>query len=177
MRHGQSVLVNLTKAEKWFHVKADLTYSFLWIMYCIEALAQIEVIKQGEVSTREVIHQALRHNPKLFNALYFDLVHKKKDDAAIERALVLINTYLDANLHTLFKPILDYLAEQGGIRSTTNINSYFKLQAQTGTLSNVYEWLADKGVIQKVPAPLRLTRRSQIDLQEAAYYYDAGSRP
>jgi len=174
LRHGQSVLYNLAKAEKWFHVKADVTYSFLWIMYSINALAHIEVIRQGEITTREVIHQALRHNPKLFNALYFDLVHQKKDDAAIQRALVLINTYLDANLLALFKPILDYLADQGGIRSTSDIDSYFKKQAQIGSLSNVYEWLADKGVIQKVPSPLRLTPKSLIELQEAAYYYDGG---
>jgi RNA polymerase sigma factor (sigma-70 family) len=177
LRHGQAVLYNLAKAEKWFHVKQDLTYSFLWIMYSINALAHIEVIRQGEITTREVIHQALKHNPRLFNALYFDLVHQKKDEAAIERALLLINTYMDANLSTLFGPILDFLESEGGIRSTSDIDAYFRKQAQVGTLSNVYEWLADKGVIQKVPSPLRLTRKSQIELQEAAYYFDGGQRP
>jgi hypothetical protein len=39
-------------------------------------------------------------------------------------------------------------------------------------LSNVYEWLADKGIIQKVPSPLRLTQKSQVVVDEAAYYYD-----
>ncbi|MDQ3250556.1 MAG: hypothetical protein M3Q45_15290 [Chloroflexota bacterium] len=39
-------------------------------------------------------------------------------------------------------------------------------------MSNIYEWLADRGTIQKVPSPLRLTPKSQITVDEAAYYYD-----
>ncbi len=169
--HG--VLYTLAKAEKWFHVKQDLTYSFLWIMYCVNNLATIEVIQRGEVTTREVIHQALKHNPAVFNALYFDLIHGKKDEAVIEAALGKINAYLDERLHTLFKPILSYLADQGGVRSTTDIDAYFTKQTQIHSLATVYEWLADKGILQKVPCPVRLTEKSQISVDEAGYYYDA----
>ena len=34
------------------------------------------------------------------------------------------------------------------------------------------EWLADKGVIQKVSAPARLHEKSRVVVDEAAYYYD-----
>jgi RNA polymerase sigma factor (sigma-70 family) len=176
LRHGQDALGNLAKAEKWFHVRHDLTYSFLWIMYTVSALAHIEVIQQGEVTTREVIPQALKHNPTFFNAVYFDLVHQKKDEQAIDQALRRINSYLDTRLTVLFRPVLDYLEQEGGIRSTSDLDSYFKKQTQTGGLSNVYEWLADKGVIQKVPSPLRLHEKSRIELEEAAYYYDGRFR-
>jgi RNA polymerase sigma factor (sigma-70 family) len=172
LRHGQEALTTLAKAEKWYHVKRDLTYSFLWIMYTVNSLAHIEVIQQGEVTTREVLHQALRHNPTFFNAVYFDLVHQKKDEAAIRQALERIDHYLDSQLMTLFRPVLEYLEEQGGIRSTTDLDAYFKKQVQTGGLSIVYEWLADKGVIQKVPSPRRLHEKSRVEMEEAAYYYD-----
>jgi hypothetical protein len=141
-------------------------------MYTVSALAHIEVIQQGEVTTREVIPQALKHNPTFFNAVYFDLIHQKKDEQAIDQALRRINSYLDIRLMVLFRPVLDYLEQEGGIRSTSDLDSYFKKQTQTVSLSDVYEWLADKGVIQKVPSPLRLHEKSQIELEEAAYYYD-----
>ena len=172
LNHAQRVLYTLAKAEKWYHVKRDLSYSFLWIMYTVSNLAHVEVIQQGEVTTREVIHQALKHNPAFFNALYFDLIHGKKDEAAIEAALCKINNYLDERLYTLFKPVLAYLGEQGGVRSTTELDAYFKKQAQTHSLAMVYEWLADKGILQKVPCPVRLTDKSLVVVDEAGYYYD-----
>jgi uncharacterized protein len=174
MRYAQQALYTLAKAEKWLYTRNDYTYSFLWVLHTVECLAQIEVISKGEVVTREVVQQALRHNPKFFNALYFDLIHQRKDEETILAALSGINRYLDERLTTLFRPILDYLSEAGTIRSTTEINGYFAKQAQIESLAFIYEWLADKGVIQKVPAPLRLTEKSLVTVDEAAYYYDAG---
>ena len=46
------------------------------------------------------------------------------------------------------------------------------LQAQTEALSPAYEWLADKGIVEKVSSPLRLTEKSRVTVDEAAYYYD-----
>ena len=40
-------------------------------------------------------------------------------------------------------------------------------------LGGVFEWLARKGVIQKLSSPVHLTRKSQVTLDEPAYYYDA----
>lgn len=176
LRHGQNLLHTFAKAEKWFYVRQDLTYSFLWIMYSINHLAHIEVIRKGEVTSREVIQQALIHNPDLFNALYFDLIHQNKDEKAIGTALSQIDLYLEKNLALLFQPILHYLEEQGGIRTTSDLDSYFKKQAQVSSLAYVYEWLADKGILQKVPSPIRLTEKSRVELEEAAYYYDGPAR-
>ena len=175
LNQAQMAVYTLAKAEKWFVVKKDLSYSFLWIMYTVNNLANIEVILKGEVITREVIHQALKINPAFFNAVYFELIHKKKDEATIEQALERINQYLDDRLLPLFRPILEYLNEAGGVRPSSEMDEYFKKKAQTSSLSAVYEWLADRGVIQKVPSPLRLHEKSQIVVEEAAYYYDGGN--
>ena len=43
---------------------------------------------------------------------------------------------------------------------------------QTDSLAFAYEWLADKGILAKVSAPLRLTEKSRVTVDEAAYYYD-----
>ena len=133
------------------------------------------MLLKGEITSREVIPQAAKINPALFNPIYHDLIHGKKEEATIQQALHLINGYLDQNLLLLFGPVLDYLQEAHGIRTTSEIDEYFRKQVQSHTRSNIYEWLADKGVIQKVPSPVRLTVKSQITVDEAAYYYDGSA--
>jgi uncharacterized protein len=175
LRAATFVLPPLAKAEKWFYVKRDLEYSFLWIMCLLNGLATIEVLMNDEVTGREVIQQALKFNPGFFSQVYTDLIHGPKDAAHIYNALQLVDGYLNERLPLLFRPILEFLAEEGEIRSTTELNEHFHKRAQTGSLAFAYEWLSDRGIIQKVSTPLRLTEKSRIAVEEAAYYYDGGS--
>ena len=173
LKMASNVLYTLAKAEKWHFVKHDLEYSFLWIMYSVDSLAKIETLLHGKMTSREVVQEALRLNPLFFGAVYTDLIHCPKDEKTIGAALDQINGYLDDRLAALFGPVLDYLADAGGVRTTSELNDYFRKQAQTGSLSAVYEWLADKGILQKVPSPIRLTDKSSAAfVDEAAYYYD-----
>lgn len=174
MTAGASLIYYAAKAEKWLVTRKDVTYSFLWVMYAIKHVAEIEVLIKGEVTGREVIPQAAKINPALFNPLYHDLIHGKKDEATMRSAIDALNGYLDQQMRLLFTPVLDYLREARGIRSAHELDEYFGKQVQVQTLGNIYEWLADKGIIQKVPSPVRLTVKSQVTVDEAAYYYDGG---
>ncbi len=162
----------LDKAEKWFYVKNDLNYSFLWLMYVVNQLARVEVVLNGEAPGREVIHQALKYNPTFFKVIYTDLINGPKDRPAIQQALTLIDAYLEERAGRLFKPVLDYLAEARGIRTASELDAHFKKKVQTSELFWAYEWLARKGIIEKVAAPMRLTKKSQVTLEEPAYFYD-----
>jgi uncharacterized protein len=166
------LLPTLAKAEKWFYIKKDMAYSALYILYMTDRLAMIEVLLNGEVPSREVVQQALKHNPSFFKAVYLDFIQGPKDEATVGRVLQQINAYLDDKLLLLFNPILEFLSDVGGVRSTTELDEHFKNKVQTETLASAYEWLADKEIIQKVSAPLRLTEKSPIAMDEAAYYYD-----
>jgi uncharacterized protein len=172
LRAGTWVLPILAKAEKWLYIKNDPAYSFLWLMYMVNGLATVEVLLHSEITGREVVQQAMKHNPAFFCAIYFDLIAQPVDGAAVERALRLVNDYLDERLYTLFQPILDYLGAAGGPRSATELDRYFEKKVQSETLGAAYEWLADKGVVQKISTPLRLTEKSRVAVEEAAYYYD-----
>jgi hypothetical protein len=174
MKAATWVLPALAKAEKWLIVKEDVTYSFFWIMRTLDGLAQIEVIMNGEVPGREVIQQALKYDSPFFASVYTELIHGPKDRETIRAALDRINAYLDEKLFLLFKPILEYLTEAGGVRTSTELNEHFAKRAQTESLDFAYEWLADRDVIQKVAAPLHLTEKSRFPVEEAAYYYDGG---
>jgi RNA polymerase sigma factor (sigma-70 family) len=172
MTAGQRGLYTIAKAEKWLVTRHDVEYSFLWVMYTVQHLATIEVLLHGELTSREVVPQALTINPQFFNRIYRDLVQRPKDEATLRETIDLMNAYIDEKTDTLFGPIVAFLREAGGVRTTTELDAYFKDQVQEDTLVNVYEWLADKGMLRKVPSPVRLTRKSQVTVDEAAYYLD-----
>jgi predicted nucleotidyltransferase len=163
----------LEKAQKWFYAKHDLEYCFLWIMYVANNLARVEAVLNGEAPGREAIHQALMYNPTFFNAIYTDLIHGPKSEARLQQALDMIDTYLVERAHRLFKPVLDYLAEANALCTASDLDAHFRKKVRTVTLYGIYEWLAEHKIIEKLAAPVRLTKKSQVVLEEPAYFYDA----
>ena len=163
----------LAKTEKWFHLKRDMEYTFLYITYLVRELARIEILMHGETPRRKVIYQALKHNPNFFKAVFTDLIDQPKDEAMLGEVLEQINQYLEDNLQTLFKPLLDFFEESGDERTITDIYTHFgKRQLGFGLAC---EWLAEKGVIEQYSAPVRLTKDSKVSVEEPAYYYDANN--
>ena len=171
MNAGNGIFALLTKAEKWFYLKKDFNYCFLYIMFVVEQLARVETIMHGEVPKRKSIYQAKGHNPDFFDAVFTDLIDKEKDEETVRAALEIIDRYLEDQTFSLFQPLFDFLASAGGTRTATELSDHFGVrQAWVGFLC---EWLAQKGVIEQFASPLRLTKESRISVEEAAYYYDA----
>jgi hypothetical protein len=167
-----ALLPVLTKAEKWFHVKRDYRYAAVWLLIAVTDLARIEVVAAGEIPGREVIQQALRLNPAFFTRVYMDLLDGPKDEANVGGAIEAVNAYLTERIPVLFRPLFRYLAEAGGPRSVTEITEHFRKLLQGDGVDAACEWLADRGVIEKVGTPLRLSDKSRVAVNEAAYYYD-----
>lgn len=170
--HGATVLPTLLKAEKWLYVKKDCNYCLVWLLATVTSLAKIEAVFHSEITGREVIHQALRLNPTFFEFIYTDLLQGDPTPERLTEALQAIHRYLTEKIPILYKPLLNYLQEAGTVRSTTEIDHYFAKQMGIEFIDMACEWLADENVIQKVSTPLRLTEKSRVDVQEAAYYYD-----
>jgi hypothetical protein len=173
LRTSAEVFWTLDKAEKWFYVKRDLDYSLMWILYTVNTLAKIEVVQNGEAPGREALDQALRFNPAFFKAVYIDLINGPKTEASMSQVLGMINAYLEQRTQLLFGPVLAYLSQADGLCTAAEMNAFFKKKVQSGDLSSVYEYLVRKGIIQKLASPVHLTRKSQVTLDEPAYYYDA----
>lgn len=172
-----SILPILTKAEKWLYVEGDPTYSFLLVLSLLPDLAALEVLLHNDIIGRETIQQAMKYNSTFFTRFYNELVHQPKTDAIMQHILTDIHSYLDTKIHLLFKPILTYLIASDSVRSTTEINAYLRQKLQFSpndleALSFTYEWLSRKGILQRVSVPVRLTEKSKVTLNEAAYYYD-----
>jgi uncharacterized protein len=175
LRAAAEAVQLLNKVEKWLFVKEDPLYSFVWFMAVVSSLATIETLLHDEIPMREVIHQALRHNPEFFGEVYTGLVQRPKDRETMERAIGQVHTYLAERRELLFRPVLEYLHEARGIRSTTELDDHFRKQTQSESMTGAYEWLAEQGVIQRFTAPVRLTEKSRVAFEEAAYHYERGA--
>ena len=170
LRAACSALPAIDKARKWFVTRGDLNYAALWILAAATPLAQVEVIGRGLLLDREVIPQAVMLNPGFFTIIYTDLLNTPKTKAAVESALAAIDDYVAAHAPRAFAPILDHLVEVGEARSCRDIEHHFKRHFNVSWVTTACEYLADQGVLGKASTTARLTRKSNVDVQELAFY-------
>jgi predicted nucleotidyltransferase len=166
----------LEKAEKWLYVKRDTDYCFVWLLHAVSSLARIEVTLHGEAPRREVLDRALALNPTFFEVAYAGFVNGPKDEQSLQQQLQRIEAYLRERADRIFAPLLDYLAEAGDPRTISEINAHFAPRLPHAELFIVCDWLSGQGILDKMAAPLRLTRKSQVTVEEAAFYYDSERR-
>jgi Polymerase beta, Nucleotidyltransferase len=174
LRSAMYALAPIDKARKWFVTRGDLDYSALWILYAALALARIEVIGAGLLADREVIPQALKLNPAFFKTVYSDLLNATKTRKSVQAALDAIDGYIAGRAATLFGLVIDHLREVGETRSCTEIEEHFKRHFDVEGVTMACEYLADRGLIGKASTPVRLTKRSNVHVQELAFYSVAG---
>lgn len=166
-----SALGPVYKARKWFLTRGDLNYVALWLLYAATPLARVEVIGRGLLADREVIPQATTLNPDFFRLVYSDLLNRRKTREAIQAALDAVDHYLADRAPALFELVIDHLRDVGEARSATEIDNHFKRTFGVNGVVAACEYLADLGLVGKASTPVRLTRKSNIDVQELAFFY------
>jgi uncharacterized protein len=162
---------SIYKAHKWLITRGDLDYTALWILYAATPLARIEVIGARLLADREVIPQALKLNPEFFRTIYSDLLNSKKTRKTVEAALHAADGYLAQRTGQLFGLVLDHLREVGEARSATEIEAHFKRNFNLEGVTSACEYLADQGLIGVASTGVRLTKRSNVLVQELAFVH------
>jgi predicted nucleotidyltransferase len=171
LRAATGALACIYKAHKWLVTRGDLDYTALWILYAATSLAQIEVIGARLLVDREVIPQAMALNPAFFEIVYTRLLNTKKTRPNVQAALDAVDRYVADRAARLFRPIFDHLRDVGEARSATEIEAHFKRHFDVSSVTTACEYLADQGLIGKASTPVRLTKRSNIEVQELAFFY------
>jgi hypothetical protein len=150
--------------------RGDLDYSALWILYAATPLAQIEVIARRLVPDREVIPQAAKLNPAFFDVIYSQLLNTRKTAEAVGGALDVIDTYLPTDRHaTLFR--LCWIICGVGEGAVSGTRGHFTQHMNLSSVTTVCEYLADLQMLGKASPPVRLTRSSNVEVQELAFFY------
>jgi len=171
LRAATGALPPIYKAHKFFVTRGDLDYAALWILYAATPLARIEVIGARLLADREVIPQAMKLNPALFKTIYADLLNAKKTRKSVQTALDAVDRYMAGRASTLFAPVIAHLREVGEARSSSEIEDHFKRNFDVEGVTTACEYLADQGLIGKASTPVRLTKRSNVEAQELAFFY------
>jgi hypothetical protein len=171
LRAATSTLPPIYKAHKWFLTRGDLDYTALWILYAATPLAQVEVIGAGLLVDREVLPQAMKLNPTFFKTVYANLLNAKKTLKTVRAALDAIDRYMAQRAATLFAPVIDHLREAGEARSCTEIENHFRRNFDVCGVTTACEYLADQGLLGKAATPVRLTTKSNVEVQELAFFY------
>ena len=168
---GCHALPSIYKAHKWWITRRDLEYTALWILHAANSLARIEVIDARQLADREVLPQAMKLNPAFFKTIYSDLLNTKKTAKNVQAALAAVDSYVEKRAATLFGAIMEHLREVGEARSVTEIEDCFRRNFGIEGVSTACEYLADQGLIGKAQLPVKLTKRSNIEVQELAFFY------
>jgi predicted nucleotidyltransferase len=171
LRAATAALPPIYKAHKFLVTRGDLDYAALWILYAATPLARIEVIGARLLADREVIPQAMKLNPAFFKTIYSDLLNSKKTRKGVQTALDVIDRYVAERAATLFAPVIDHLREVGEARSCSEIEDHFKRNFDVEGVTTACEYLADQGLIGKASTPVRLTKKSNVEAQELAFFY------
>jgi predicted nucleotidyltransferase len=175
LRAATHALPSIYKAHKWFVTRGDLDYTALWILYAATPLAQIEAIERGLLVDREVIPQAIALNPAFFKTIYTDLLNARKTRQSVRSALDAVDAYLASRAAKLFALVLDHLRDVGEARSCKEIEDHFKKNFDLSGVTTACEYLADQELIGKASAPVHLTKKSNIEVQELAFFSMAES--
>ncbi len=170
LRAATFTLPAIYKAHKWYVTRGDLDYTALWILYAATGLARIEVISARQIADREVLPQAMRLNPDFFRTIYSELLNQSKTAARVKRALDAVDGYIADRAGSLFGRVLAYLDEAGEARSCTEIEDWFRKHLDVEGVTTACEYLADQGLIGKASAAVRLTKMSNVDVQELAFF-------
>jgi uncharacterized protein len=167
----------INKARTWLVTRGDLEYSALFVLGAANGVAKMEVISAGLIADREVIPQATRLNPPLFRTIYLDLLNCPKTTDSVEGAIAAIEDYLGARAKTVFAPVLAHLEEVGEARSATELEDHFKRNYGIEGVTAACEYLADAALIGKASVSIQLTKRSNVTVQELAFFPLAGPLP
>jgi hypothetical protein len=171
LRAATYAIAPLYKAHKFYITRGDLEYTALWILHTASPLARLEVIAARQLADREVIPQAAKLNPAFFKTVYTDLLNTKKTTKNVKAALDAIDEYIARRARALFALVIDHLREVGEVRSCTEIEAYFTKNYDLSGVSSACEYLADQGLIGKASTAIRLTKRSNVDVEELAFFY------
>ncbi len=156
------------KCQKWLLVKDDIMYAQYYLLKAAEHIARIEVCLSGEAPTRECIQKALSIRKEVISPFYDAAMshHLTKDE--VSERISLIEEYLDEHIELISEPVIKFMAD-GQIKTLTLITKYFHTSGHF--IVGVFDYLSEKGVIERVSQTIRITPKSKASVEEIGYLY------
>ncbi len=162
-------LVHTTdKIKKWLTVKKDPLYAQYYLLKAVQSIASIEVCIAKEPPTREVIQKALSLNPDIITPFYQEAMSHHFKEEEILKSIQLIEDYLEQHIDLLKQPVLEFMSDEE-IKTVTLITKYFHIEGHF--IVGIFDYLTEKGIIEKVSQTIRITPKSRLAVEELGYLY------
>lgn len=156
------------KCQKWLKVRKDPIYAQYYLLKAAEVIANMELCLNGEPASRESIQKALQINPEMISTFYHDAMSHHYNEDEILKAINKIDNYLERHLDILKKPVIEFMEDEQ-IKTCTLISKHFHSEGHF--IISIFDYLADKGVIEKVSQTIRITPKSKPAVEEIGYLY------
>lgn len=156
------------KCQKWLTTRRDPLYAQYYLLKAAEVMANMELCLNGIPSSREAIQKALVINPEAINPFYKDAMSHLFTEEEILRGIESIDRYLEQHLDILKKPVIEFMADEQ-IKTSTIISKHFHMESHF--IIGIFEYLAEKGVIEKVSQTIRITPKSKLAVEELGFLY------
>lgn len=156
------------KSQKWLKARKDLLYAQYFLLKAAEVIANMELCLRGEPSSREAIQKALAINPEAITPYYQDAMSHHFSEEEIMNTIERIDNYLEQHIDILKKPVIEFMSDQE-IKTSTLIARHFHVESHF--IMGIFDYLSDKGVIEKVSQTIRITPKSKLAVEELGYLY------
>lgn len=156
------------KCQKWLTARKDPLYAQYFLLKAAETIAKMELCLNGEPSSRESIQKALKLNPEVITPFYQDAMSHHFSEEEVAKAIEKIDRYLEQRLDILKRPVIEFMSDEQ-IKTSTLISKHF--HAESHFIIGIFDYLAEKGVIEKVSQTIRITPKSKLAVEEIGFLY------
>lgn len=156
------------KAQKWLTARKDPLYAQYFLCMAAEAVASMELCLNGEPMGRDSIQKALALNPEMMRTFYQEAMSHHMSEEEIIMAINKLDGYLVQHLDIIKKPVIEFMSDQE-IKTVTIITKHFHMDSHA--IVGIFDYLAEKGVIEKVSQIIRITPKSKLSVEEVGYLY------
>ena len=162
------LLGTLEKVEKWLTARKDPLYAQYYLLKSAESVARMELCIAGQPIGRDAIQKALALNPDAITPFYQDAMSRLFSEEEIWQGIKRLDSYLEQHLPTITKPVLSFMADQE-IKTGTLIGKHFRTDPHF--IVHVFDYLVEKGVIERVSQTIRITPKGKQVHEELGYLY------
>lgn len=162
------LISTMHKVQKWIISRKDPAYAQYYLLKTAEAIARMELCIRGIPTSRSDIRKALEYNPEVMRVFYQQPMEGLLTEAELMDSVKQLDSYLEDKMDLFKKPVIEYLSDQE-IKTTSMIANHFSMDSHY--IINVLEYMADKGVIEKVSQLIRLTPKSRMSIEEISFLY------
>jgi predicted nucleotidyltransferase len=160
------------KAEKYLYIKKDLAHSFHSVLHGLSELGYLLCYLNDVWPPREVILKGREFQPELFPKLFDELIDTEVTEESLERTLKLGYEFLDSIDVEVHKPVLDYISENGGTATQSDLEAHF---SPRGLSFFLMEHLHRRKILRRTVSPRKLTKKGVVEYNEPQYHFSWGS--